>query len=57
VVIHGHVTTTLVKKSGTPSYFYSSEKFWYIEGYTSEKDWYTEGYTSEKDSYAELLLL
>jgi hypothetical protein len=36
------VTATLVKKSGTSSYDYSSEKVWYAEGYSSEKVCYSE---------------
>jgi hypothetical protein len=35
-------TTTLVKKSSTLSYCYSSEKFWYAKGYSSEKFGYVE---------------
>jgi hypothetical protein len=37
VVIHGHVMETPVKKYGTSSYCYSSEKLWYVEGYSIEK--------------------
>jgi len=57
VVIHVDVTTNLVKNYGTPSYFYSNEKVWYIKGYSSEKFWYVEGYSSEKVWYVNLLLL